>query len=523
MKLAGILRRLEGWKRGAPVPVGEKLPWSRAKAEDRLIVAFVRMAGESLPWGVAVGHPGEAPQIFTAAEPRDRDQIAGLTRSLGDALLAHLPHPEHVTLDPSRALDEIAEIARRRQIWLAGPTHVEMLHFLDFRFSLPRASDTADDRRLAAIGRAAGWLFRESSREGQTRVFDATRRLAECFSFPAEDVRQAHLGFLMAWLRTEGDRDARVAAARVAEASSVGVTMEVALEKERLEPLLERWRAARDDAPAAAAIAAEIHAVLAPELERRWRLTEAALALLDADPRGENPEMARLYDLAADEFTYQYWNNELKAAAPLDPNAQRFFGNHPESDFQPSHAAARYFAHVHAAELARSELVHGDRDRIEAAVDAGDAIRGRIVKVADEGQGRATAPVWTIEAPAEGALRLRTDTEVCVAGQRKRSGKIRSIVTDDGVRTVVVEISNGKTKRAIPGAPDANDARALEGTSVTVIAAGTVGISRNKSFHVWDDSGPGAWLTHSAPPPEPGPRAPIEADLVALVEGLGGR
>ena len=45
MKLADVMQRIEAWRRGAPVPLGETLPWPRADAADRLIVAFVRMAG----------------------------------------------------------------------------------------------------------------------------------------------------------------------------------------------------------------------------------------------------------------------------------------------------------------------------------------------------------------------------------------------------------------------------------------------------------------------------------------------
>ncbi len=85
-----------------------------------------------------------------------------------------------------------------------------------------------------------------------------------------------------------------------------------------------------------------------------------------------------------------------------------------------------------------------------------------------------------------------------------------------------MEIDGWKRARPEDGAPAA-DAPSLQGTELTLIDAGVVGISKRKSMRVWDASGPGAWLTHAAPPPEPSAHPPIESDLVALVEKLGAR
>ena len=70
---------------------------------------------------------------------------------------------------------------------------------------------------------------------------------------------------------------------------------------------------------------------------------------------------------------------------------------------------------------------------------------------------------------------------------------------DGGQRTVTVEIDGWKKARPDQGAPAA-DAAALVGTEVILVDAGVVGISKRKSMRVWDASGPGAWLTHAAPP-----------------------
>jgi hypothetical protein len=302
MKLADVIQRIEAWRRGAPIPLGETLPWPRSAPADRLIVAFVRMAGESRPWGVIAGHPGEEPALLTVPEPRDAGELARLALGFAAILLPHLPHPEGAS-EAEKA--DIAAVAMRRQLWVPGATHVEMLHFLDYRFSRARAREEASSKDLSALGRACGWLFRESTRPGQVRVFDATARIRDAFAVPAEDVRQAHLGFLLAWLAPAGTREARLAAARIAEAASVGVTLNPDVERERLEPLVTRWNANRGDPAEAARIAEAIHAVLAPELTRRFRLTEEALGVLEDGTRPPNPGLAEVLKLAAEEHQWQ--------------------------------------------------------------------------------------------------------------------------------------------------------------------------------------------------------------------------
>ena len=45
-----VIKRLQAWHKGRPLPAYKTRHFAIAKADDLLIVAFVRMGGESAPW-----------------------------------------------------------------------------------------------------------------------------------------------------------------------------------------------------------------------------------------------------------------------------------------------------------------------------------------------------------------------------------------------------------------------------------------------------------------------------------------
>jgi hypothetical protein len=457
--------------------------------------------------------------VHTVPDPRNRDAHAAFVHDFAATVLEHVGHPLHVGA-PDTAPDERVfprALLRPRQLWVPGPTHGEMLHLLDFRYTLAATGDEERLRVLRSFGRACGWLFRESTRPGQVRVHDATARLRDAYVFPAEPVRQRHLGYLLGWLG-EGDGAAREARAREAERTSVGVTMLPEFERDTLEGLVSALHATKGGARDA--IAKAIHQALVPELEARWRLTVQALRVLDGDPRPDNPQLGPVLDLGVDECQWQYFHHEVRALkADLTPEERRALGAHPETDFAPMRAASRYFQHLHAHEVASSELVHGDRVLLDRALDAGDGFRGEVTGVWRE-NGATSGPVrWSLRAPADESLRLREESKVCVVGARKRSGVIVSIESADDQRVIVVEIKDGLTPKAVPGFKSATDPLWV-GETVTFIDQGAVGISQRKSIAVRSADGPGAWLTHAAPLPEPSPPGLVRPDLVDLVKGL---
>jgi hypothetical protein len=505
-----VVARLRAHLEGRPIPVGRSLPFGRVPDGDRLIVAFVRMGGESLPWGVAFGCPGEAPTLITVPEPRNRDLVAALCARFGAALDRHLPHPS-----VAGALEREA-LPVDRQLWLPGASHLEMLHLLALRYTHARRGDADRVAALRRLGRTAGFLQREAARPGQMRVLDATAVLRALWAVPAEDARQAHLGFSLAW-HEPGDGAERRAAARRAEARSVGVTMDPHVENQKLAPLLDEWNAAEDFARRER-LASAIGEILAPELRRRFLLTERAIRLVDADPRPENPELEPLRELARDELWWGYWRAELK-----HERGESAFVVHPETDHSSAAAASRFFAQERAAEVRQGALVHGDRDLFERLRETGDAIEGRLCEVVDDNPGRGTTPVWTVVTPAARPVRLRVGARVCPVGQRKRVGRVRALALVGDERHLEIEIVGGKTRRALPHAPAADDAAALEGTTVRLVPATGGQMAFQKSRGAWSDDGPGAWLTHRQPPPSRAPDPAGSDDLLALVEALRGR
>jgi hypothetical protein len=514
-----VLRRLEAFRVGRPLPQGETLHFPIAAPEDLLLLAFVRMGGESAPWGVAFGHPGNRPTVLTVPEPRNRDLVADMAAAFAPTLLKLLRHPAH----SAERIDGPEGRRSLRQVWLPNPTHLDMLHHLAYAYTFTRWGAPARAQLLNQLGRAANWLFQEAHRPGQITVMVGTEALRESFTFPAEDVRQAHLGFLLAWLTAQGKRQARLEAAVEAERQSVATSLDPELERTALEPLVTRWNEARGDDSAQAALARRIRPVLEPELLRRLQLTEQTLNLLRADRRRGNAGVAVLETMAQEEHWYRYLRLEKRLDDEADGPA---FIPSPETDRYAPAAAARFFAHEEAEEVRYSALIHDDSEIQADAIAAGDAFRGRIVKVRDEGRGRGTEPVWVLEDLAPGPLRLREGSYVCVVGVPKRTGTIRHIEpTAHGGRRYEVVITGWKRARheagrAIPAAHDPT----LVGHEVLMVEATAAGLVRRKGQRVWERNVPGAWLTHAAPK---GPVAQLPEDvgedLEAIASGRGGR
>ena len=454
------------------------------------------MAGESAPWGVAMGYAGTKPSIWTVPEPRNRDLVADMMAACAPGLLTHFRHPAHVP--PAERLTGPEERAALRQVWLSNGSHLDMLHALAYAYTFTTFGDPARAQTLNQLGRLSGWLFREAQRPGQVTVMVATDVLRHAYAFPSDNIRQAHLGYVMAWLHTRGGRERRLKAAHEAEQHSISTTMEPAVEREYLAPPVESWNEDRNGVRGKRA-AKEIEKVLAEELERRYELVEKAMATVAADRRPVNGGVQQLAAESVRELYFQYLRIEEKKESEFDGPV---WVPSPETDKHSAAAASRYFVHSASADFHAAVLLHDDEELQEEVIAAGDGIRGTITKVEDVSETRSTRPIWTIRAKLEGPLRIREDSELCVGGLPSRVVRVEHIeqVSTDTVE-LLVEVTGLKTEprgNTNPAILHATDTR-LRSQKVILLPVNRSEISRLKNKRIWKSDQPGSWLTHAAP------------------------
>lgn len=521
MNARQAVARLEAFKAGRPLPCGETSHFLIAADADILMLAFLRMGGESGPWAIGFAHPRQTPTILCVPEPRNRDLVAEMVAELAPVLLEHLRHPEFC----DDTIEGPGHERPHRQVWLPNGAHLEMLHHLAYAYTFTKWGEKPRARLLNSLGRATNWLFNEGHRPGQVSAMPATDALTESYTFPCETVRQGHLGYLLAWLETKGDRAARMKAATTAELKPVSTNLEPTFERDAMAPLVEAWNEAAksNDKRRMDAIAQQIKGELESEMLRRLRLVEKAIQVLRRDERDVNPGVADLRRASASEHWFQYLRLEQDLNDEKDGPA---FTPSPETDRYPAAAASRFFVHEDSEELRIGMLIHHDADIRAEAVAEGEAIVGTITQVHDEGTGRKTIPVWTIEGDGSGPLRLREGNKVCVADVPKRTGTIRQVdQLPSGRRRYEVEVTGWLLEKRLPGRrriPHAAS-EALKDTDVILLKHVASGLARVKSQRVWNRTGPGAWLTHQAPR---GPKAdlPTEVgeDMKAIEKALEG-
>jgi hypothetical protein len=507
-----VVRRLRAFELGRPVRRGETLRVTRLPDEQVMILAFVKMGGESAPWGLAYACPGKKPSFLTIPEPRTRDDVAEMVLEFSETLLKFLHHPQFSAFgpDPKTRVPPF-------QVWLPNPSHLEMLHYLAYAYTFTKFGDPTRHTRLNQMGHACGWLFRESQRPGQMITMTATDVLKETYAFPAETTRLGHLGFLLAWLQTRGGLDTRMRAASEVERDSIATNIDPAVEREELAPYVEMYNEGRanKDKERCERATKRIAKILTVELARRFQLTEQALNVLKADKRRENLGLAQLMAASLDEHSMQYRRIERKIDDKDDGPA---FRPSPETDRHPSAAGSRFYVHEASQELRDLLLVHDDRELQAELVARGEAVSGTIIAVRDEGNRKKTIPVWTVESNGELPLRLKEDGELCVVGLPKRQLRIRDIERNEGRYRFELEVTNIKTQPRDGRTPAANSEK-LVGKKVVLVKPSMDGIARRRSRLIWERNVPGAWLTHRVPKGREMELPAAVAEDLATIEG----
>ena len=337
----------------------------------RMVAAFVRMGGESSPWGVAWKVADAKTEVRFAPEPRNRTAV------------------QDMLVDFARALDDHFEDgeADLPQLFLPGPTHVDMLQFLAIRHARGKIGTPQTLALLQRMGRRCYQLFDATKNRNRTHCLDMTSVLRSIYAFPCEPAREAHLGLLVAWLEAAD----KVAAAHAAEMLPVSTSIDPEIER-RIQQEIERHR--RGDPGAAP----KIGRVIAAELERRIDVTARAIRAA-ASAVDENPGVARIVDASLGEMTRF-----------TDREAQRTPGDLAGGPGITGHALADAsgFVGFEADQIAAHRaLVPHDRMLQAQLIDSGSGIEGAVHSVGRRPVGKSSRVQLELDCPMDILVRFR--------------------------------------------------------------------------------------------------------------------
>ena len=463
--------RVKSYATGKPQQRGDLKRFLVEPASRSMILAFIRMGGESRPWGIVHGRPGQGPRVNYVDEPRDDNKVYGMLLEFAPALLSHLGHPDY----------DRGNNQGNCQVWLPNPSHVEMLHFMAFLLSRQslRGLDDAQHSVLHSLGKACVWLFQEYRRPGQTTVMVCSDVLRDAYVFPAEPIRQHHLGFLLSWIQTRGSMHARMKAAAKAETLSISVSLDP-IKEIGIEKLLSMIRPPRvqKNGDQLRPLTSEIGKELAGELERRYELVSQCLKVLGKDHRKINPGVKNLR-----EDTSYHLEHFRK-------NGGEYF--HPDASTRSLSVALEYHGFEKNRDKYLRALVVHDKYLQAGLMLRGDAFKGKVINNDVKKIGRKMIVTWIIQGATYTPLRLDEGSKVMLCRcdgwkSNTASGVIRSIREIGNKKEYSVEITVQKKEAA---KDKYMRARVVFMSDIFIPYKDKI---RERLF---GKDGPGCWLTH---------------------------
>jgi hypothetical protein len=503
-----LVRQLLSYKAGKPLPRYSTIHLIRI--ENPLVVAFIRQAGESRPWGIAYGRVRDAePKIISVPDGRNRNLVGEMCTVFAEYLLEYF-RAEGQVFDP--ITEEDKDPLLLPQVWVPGDKHVEMFHFLEYAFW---RSSKADDRKdiLPTLARLCGWIHRESHLKGQQVIVDASKILRDSYVFPTDSSGLGHIGACLEWFNQNNGLNEKRLKARSQMFSHVSPTLDTRLDQDVLEPLLDKRIKAIGEKKNTKKFDLEIEEALRPELLRRWELTRLAYDLLRKDEREENPGVRNLALDGLFNYVRKFQRVERRIDdAQLGPA----FTPHPETDFHGSAAAASYFLSDFADAKYVSTLIHHDEELQEEALRSGSAFYAKVISVRDEGSGRKTIPVWRIQVELLDVNRIRDRERYSPLKSAKHTLQARDVeYLDNKILEFDGEwITNKTVPLDFPISAELTNLNWV-GKTLMFVPDNSSSLALMSAEAVWKaQTGPGAWLTHGKP------RESFEAGIVDDVTQL---
>ena len=399
--------RLAAYVKGEPIRRLEYLPTVVASVDDRFVAAFVRMGGESSPWGIAWRAGGGNTTIRWVGEARNRTLVADLVADFGSALLDHFfnkPHP---------------------QLWLPGSTHVDMLHFLALRYTFTKWGEESRSAKLRQIGALCGHLFESINNPLLCTAINATDVLRRIWVLPCEPTRENHLGFVTEWL-SAGSPTERKQRAQQAELRSTSTSLDPELERS-----IARIFANRAPSSALDPLHSDVGKYLENELERRITLLDVAIELSLSFGKS-NPASSELVSKSTESLS------KFKSER-LDPSSGKIieakYARSPETDHNPIDAARAFLELQRDIGEAQSGLETHDRLLHRELLISGEAAEGTIRSV-DSVTIKLRTKRFHFELECEHTFNLRMRTgdkaRLVVHGHDPIDVRIESITSDAG-------------------------------------------------------------------------------------------
>ncbi|GAA2090225.1 hypothetical protein GCM10009801_55010 [Streptomyces albiaxialis] len=333
MSLISALARMEAAAQGRASPMATVR--HRHLAERPLVLVPLTTAGETgAPLGAMVGTDPEKPELFTVAQPRDRDLRFAFLARLADATLPHLEScqdevelVERKETDPEsgkRVTVQAELCADAPQVLVPSAPGVGFVRLLGRSMRFRRTAEEAPDEaypappRVPLLGR---WLTHYAERArvpGSSLLLPMTGLLARHWATGQSHLEDQHLGALLAWIAPpEGmsGKDAALHAELARDAAGqllrppAGPATDPAFDNRLLAPAVARYDA---KVPGAAE---ELEALIASQLRPAWDAVWQGVELLRALPEGEHvPDRWR-----RDRQSYTHHRDRLRAGEPPQP------------------------------------------------------------------------------------------------------------------------------------------------------------------------------------------------------------